>query len=371
VVDSLKALDPNRPIREADIRKPFQKVGLSRYDALSQKLGVSMRRREFLGFVGAAMSVPSAVRAQQIRLVGVLMNGTSDQPETRANVEAFSQELRKLGWVEGRNLRLEIRWNGGSADQARIYAVELASLKPDVVLCATTPNLIAMRPAAGVIPIVFVQVSDPVAQGFVHNITKPGGNITGFSAYEFSIGGKWLELLKEIAPKLTRVGVMFNPDTSPQSQFFVSAIVAASQAFGVQVVTLPVRATADIESAIESLSHDFEGGLILPTDTFTRTREDLIAGLTARHRVPAVSSYAEFIDLGGLMFYGPSTVEQMTDQYRQAATYADRILKGAKPGDLPIQGVSKFSLFINRKTAAAMGLEIPPRLLFTADRVIE
>jgi putative tryptophan/tyrosine transport system substrate-binding protein len=329
-----------------------------------------VRRREFIVLLGGAATWPFAAHAQQTRLVGILMNGNANEPNLQANVKAFTQGLADLGWVEGKNLRLEIRWNGGNAERARSFASELTTLSPAAIMSASTTNLLALRNATSTIPIVFLQVSDPVAQGFVSNLTKPGGNATGFSAYEFSIGGKWLELLKEIAPRLTHVAMMVNPDTAPQSRFFMKAIEAAAPAFSMRVEAAPVRAMSEIERAIEVAGQQ-GNGIIIPTDSYTRTRGAQIAEIALKRRVPVIGAFPEFIDQGGLMYYGPSSVENLAEQYRQAATYADRILKGAKPGDLPIQGATKFSLFINRKTATAFGLEIPPRLLFTADRVIE
>jgi putative ABC transport system substrate-binding protein len=238
-------------------------------------------------------------------------------------------------------------------------------------VCASTTNFLSLRKATRTVPLVFLQVSDPVMQGFVPNLTKPGGNATGFSAYEFSIGGKWLELLKQMAPSLTRVAVAFNPDTSPQSSFFMRAIEAAAPAFNVSVEAARVRTVTELDRAIEGEAGQRTSGVILTTDSFTRTRGPHIAELALKSRVPVIGAFPEFIDQGGLMYYGPTSLEHLTDQFRQAASYVDRILKGAKPGDLPIQNATKFSLFINRKTATALGLEIPPRLLFTAEKVIE
>jgi putative ABC transport system substrate-binding protein len=305
-----------------------------------------------------------------MRLIAVLMNGNSNEPALQANVAAFTQGLRDLGWVDGRNLRLEIRWNGGNVERARNFASELIGLSPAAIMSASTTNLLALRNATNTIPIVFLQVSDPVVQGFVPNLTKPSGNVTGFSAYEFSIGGKWLELLKQIAPRLAHVSMVVNPDTAPQSKFFMKAIEAAAPAVNVRVEGAPVRSMPDIERAIVNAGQK-GAGIIIPTDSYTRGHGQQIADIALKSRVPVIAAFPEFIDQGGLMFYGPSSIENLTEQYRQAASYVDRILKGAKPGDLPIQGATKFSLFINRKTATVLGLEIPSRLLFTADKVIE
>jgi len=331
-----------------------------------------MRRREFIaGLGGAAALWPFAAHPQQTRVVGLLMNGNSNELPLQANVKAFADRLSQLGWVEGNNLRLEVRWHGGNVESARNFAAELVALKPAVITPASTTNLLALRNATNTIPIVFLQVSDPVAQGFVPNLTKPGGNSTGFSAYEFSIGGKWLDLLKEISPGLARVAVMSNHETSPQSKFFIRAIEAAASGLKVRVDQASVRSMADIESAIENAARQPAGGIIVPTDSYTRVRGERIAELALKHKVPAIGAFPEFIDQGGLMYYGPSWADNLIEQFRYAAGYVDRILKGTKPGDLPVQSADKFVLFINRKTATTFGLEIPPKLLFTADKVIE
>jgi len=238
-----------------------------------------------------------------------------------------------------------------------------------VILASSTTNLMVLRQATETIPIVFLQVSDPVAQGFVASMTKPGGNLTGFSQYEFSIGRKWLDLLKEAAPHVVRVAVLFNPDTSPQSKFYMRSVEAGAASLGVRVVHAAVRSTGEIESVLQSFANDADGGLILPTDTFTRMRVNLIADLASRHRLPAISATPDFPKEGGLMYYGTTT--RLPDIYRQASSYVDRILKGSKPGDLPIQGADKYTLVINLKIAKALGLNIPLPLLGLADEVIE
>ena len=331
-----------------------------------------MQRREFIaGIGGMAAMWPLAARAQKTRTIGILMNGAAGEAMPQTNANAFVEGLRALGWVDGRNLRIEYRWNSGSAERVKAHAQDLVKLNPEVILSASTTNLVALRRATQSIPIVFLQVSDPLAQGYVTSVTRPGGNITGFSAFEFSIGGKWIELLKEVAPKLTRVAVMSNPDTSPQTKFFLRAIQSAAPTFNIEVVAAPVRSEADIVSTIGNLSGTNPGGLILPTDSYTRLRQTRIAELAREARVPALSAVLAFIDEGGLLSYGAGSTEALIAQYRQAASYVDRILKGTKPGDLPVQATTKFELGINRKTATVLGLEIPPKLLFTADRVIE
>ncbi len=299
----------------------------------------------------------------------MLMNGAATEALPQSRVAAFVQALRQAGWIEGQNLRIDIRWNAGDAQLARIYAAQLIGLMPDVILAASTTNLTVIQQATSVVPVVFVSVSDPVAQGFVASIAKPGGNLTGFSASEFSIGGKWVDLLKELAPGLVRVGVLFNPDTSPQSKFFMRSIEAAAPKLAVQAVAVPVRSTGDIEAAIESFARDPNGGLILPSDTFTRLRQKLIVDLAARQHLPSISASDDFPKDGGLMYYGATI--NLLDQYRQAATYVDRILKGAKAGDLPVQRADKYTLVINLKTAKALGLTVPLPLQGLADELIE
>ena len=256
-----------------------------------------MKRREFISLLGgAAVAWPLAARAQlgPMRHIGVPMNGAATETAPQSYVAAFVQALRQLGWTEGQNVRIDIRWSAGDAALARTYAAQLIGLTPDVIFASSTTNLIANQQATNTVPVVFVQVSDPVEQGFVTNVTLPGGNLTGFSTFEFSVGGKWLELLKEIAPGLSRVGVMFNPDTSPQSKFFMRSIEAAAPSHGVQAVVVPVRTTADIEPAFEGFARAPNGGLILPTDSFTNLRSSLIIDLAARHRLPAISAYERF-----------------------------------------------------------------------------
>jgi putative ABC transport system substrate-binding protein len=333
-----------------------------------------MIRREVITLLGGAASAawPLAVRAQQperVRRIGVLMNGAATETAPQSYLAAFVQGLRHLGWTDGQNIRVDIRWNAGDAALSRIYAAQLIGLMPDVIVTSSTTNLIAVRQATATVPIVFLSVSDPVAQGFVGNVAKPGGNLTGFSAYEFSIGGKWLDLLKEIAPGIERVGVMFNPDTSPQSEFFVRSVEAAAPALGVQSIVVPVRTTAEIEPAFETFARLPKGGLILTTDTFTDMRQNLIVDLASRYRLPAISSNPRFPRDGGLMCYGISL--NTADRFRQAAGYVDRILKGARAGDLPVQQADKYTLTINLKTARTLGLTIPLPLIGRADEVIE
>jgi putative tryptophan/tyrosine transport system substrate-binding protein len=331
-----------------------------------------VKRREFITLLGGAVAWPLVARAQQserVRRIGVLMNGAATETRPQSYVAAFVREMRQLGWTEGRNLRIDVRWNAGDAALARIYAAQLIGLTPDVILTASTTNLTVVQQATSTVPVVFVQVSDPVEQGFVASITKPGGNLTGFSMYEFSVGGKWVDLLKEIAPSLVRVAVMFNPDTSPQSKFFMRSVEAAAPSHGVQAIAAPVRTTTEIEAALQDFSREPNSGLILPTDTFTRLRLKLIVELAERHRLPSISAEDDFAKDGGLMSYG--ALINLPDQYRQAASYVDRILKGEKPGDLPVQRAVKYRLVLNLKTAKALGLTVPLPLTGLADEVIE
>jgi len=299
----------------------------------------------------------------------VLMNGVATDAELQSHVAALIQELRQLGWVEGQNLRVDIRWPPGNAALAQTYAAQLIGLMPDVIVAVTTLNLEVVRQATNTVPVVFLRVSDPVAQGFVASLPKPGGNLTGFSGTEFSVGGKWLDLLYEIVPGLARVAVMFNPDTAPQAKLFMRAIEDAASSLRVQPVVVPVHAVADIEPALSSFARTPNGGLILTTDPFTYLRQQLIAELAIRHRLPAISWDPIFPKAGGLMSYGSNV--NVLDQFRQAAGYVDRIFKGTKPADLPVQAPTKYELVINLKTAKSLGLNVPPTLPARADEVIE
>ena len=328
-------------------------------------------RREFITLLGgAATARPLAAWAQQtdrVRRIGVLMNGVATDSTAQSYVAEFVQTLDNLGWVEGQNLHIDYRWNAGEPLLARTYVAELISLKPDAILSSSTTNLVALQRVTHTIPIVFVEVSDPVAQGFIPSLAHPGGNITGFTAFMASMGGQWIELLKEIAPTVARTLLIYNPETSPQSELFLKSIQAAAPSFSVEVSRASVRDTNDIESAIDIFSRRPNGGLIVPSDTFTQMRRGLIVELAARHRLPAIYRSPEFVRNGGLMSYGFDFVEQ----FRQAASYIDQILKGAMPGELPVKQPTRFSLVINRKTAKALGLEISSKLLARADEVVE
>ena len=332
-----------------------------------------MRRRDFFGAIGSiTAALPLAVRAQdRVRRVGVLMNAAATDALPRSYIEAFLEALRQLGWTEGRNLHVDVRWNAGDAQLARTYAAQLIGLTPDVILSASTNNLSILRQATNTVPIVFVQVSDPVAQGFISTLARPDGNVTGFSNLEFSIGGKCVELIKQMAPALLHVAVMFNPDTSPQSKYFLRAVEAAARTINLQVTTTPVHAPHDIETSIETLSRQPNSGLIVLPDGFAQVNHKLIVELTVRYRLPVIAmlSGLYFARAGGLMTYAQAG--GLVEQFRLAGGYVDRILKGARPGELPIQLATDYRLFINRRTATLLGLEIPPKLLFTADEVVE
>jgi putative ABC transport system substrate-binding protein len=323
---------------------------------------MSIRRRDFITLLGSAAVWPLAARAQQFRRVGVLVDSGATDP---ADVAVFVQALRKLGWFDGQNLRLDIRWHN-DPERGRAFVTELTAIAPDVILTSTTANLTALQRATRTIPIVFLQVSDPVVQGLVANLAHPGGNITGFTAFEFSMGPKWLDLLKQMVPGLARVAVMFSPQT-PQSKFWLSAVEAVGPSLGVEVIAAPIRDADEIERAIESLARAPNSGLIVPTDGLLGLHAKLVAELATRHRLPAIYNSADYLMYGGLMYYG----YVRTDQFRQAAVYVDRILKGTNPGDLPIQAPARFELMINLKTAKALGIEVPIGLMLRADELVE
>jgi putative tryptophan/tyrosine transport system substrate-binding protein len=333
-------------------------------------MSTHMRRRDVLtGFAGAAVPVllgSLAARAQQPRRIGVLMNGVATDEPYRSHMAAFVEQLRKLNWIDGQNIHIEYRSNGSDAELARTYAGELVTLGLDVIVAASTSNLIALQRLSPAAPIVFVQVSDPVKQGFVLSFNHPGGNITGFTSYEFSIGGKWLDLLKQMAPATTHVALMFNPHTAPQSKFFMDSLEAAAPSAGVRAAAVPVQSPDELESVIANVARQPNGGIIFPTDSFINVHRRTIIEAAARYRIPAIYTNEVARD-GGLMYY----VTQYVEQFRQAGVYVDRILKGTKAGDLPVQTPTRFKLGINLKTARALGIEVPVGLLLIADEQIE
>ena len=329
-----------------------------------------MRRRDFITLLGGAGAWPIAARAQQgqrMRRVGVLVAAAADDPEYQARNAAFLQSLQQLGWADGRNVRIDTRWATTNSDDVRKHAAELAALAPDVLVAATgTITVAALLQATRTVPIVFVVVIDPVGAGFVASLARPGGNATGFTTFEYGMSGKWLELLKEIAPGTTRVAVLRDPAiASGIGQF--GAIQAVAPSLKVELSPVDVRDAGEIESAVTAFARSANGGLIVTPSALTTRYRDLIVALAARHKLPAVYANRYFVTGGGLTFYGPDFI----DQYRRAAGYVDRILKGEKPADMPVQAPTKYELVINLKTAKALGLAVPPSLLARADEVIE
>jgi putative tryptophan/tyrosine transport system substrate-binding protein len=329
-----------------------------------------MRRREFITLVGgAAAGWPLAARAQQgLRRIGVLMGFPETDTDARAFVAAFRDGLQKLGWTEGRNVRLDIRWTSpGNAEEMQRFAKELVALQPDVILAFATPVTAALQRETRAIPIVFAAVADPVGSGFVASLSRPGGNMTGFINSEASIGGKWLGLIKEIAPDIKRAAIMFNPDTAPGGgSYQLGSFEAAARSLGVEPITARVGSDADIEAAISSLGRD-RAGLVLTNDSFLAVHQQTIISLAARNNVPAIFDNPSFARNGGLISYGPS----FTDIFRRAAGHVDRILRGTKASDLPVEVPTNFDLVINLKTAKALGLDVPWQLQQLADEVIE
>ena len=332
------------------------------------------RRREFIALVGGAAAAwpldARAVMAQSMertRRIAVLSGFAASDPEAQARVAAFREGLAELGWTQGRNVRIDFRWGTGAADQMRAFAKELVELKPDLIVGVTTPAVAALRQETRTIPIVFVQVVDPLGRGFISNLARPGGNMTGFVNFEFSMGGKWLETLKQIAPHITRVALVFNPDTAPFAASFVRVVEAVAPSFSATAVAAPVRDDAELERAVGAFAAKPDGGLIIVPDLFIASHREQVVALAARHRLPAVYPFRYFAASGGLISDGVDTL----DLFRRSASYVDRILKGANPGELPVQTPSKFELVINLKTAKALDLTVPPALLARADEVME
>ena len=328
-----------------------------------------MRRREFIGLIGGAAALPFVANAQQgerIRRVGVLVPFAKDDAVGQARIAAFLQALQQLGWTTDRNLQVEYRWTTGDLDTSRKAAMELASLPLDVIFATATPSVAALQQATRTLPIVFVMVADPVTAGFVSSLAKPGGNITGFPNFEYGIGTKWLELLKEISPRITRVGVIRDPTvTSNVGQF--AAVQSVAPSFGVELTPLGGRDAKEIERTITEFARGSNCGLVCAAAPLTVNNRDLIISLAARHKMPACYPFRFFVADGGLMSYGADPI----NFYRQAAGYVDRILKGEKPADLPVQAATRYELVVNLKTAKALGLSVPPSLLTRADEVIE
>jgi putative ABC transport system substrate-binding protein len=329
-----------------------------------------MTRRNFIALLGStATTWPLAARGQQAgptRRIAVLMAFAENDPEAQANITVFREALQKLDWTDGRNVRIDYRWGGADAERIRGYAIELVGLKPDVILASTALVLQPLRQETRSIPIVFTQIGEPVQSGFVASLAHPGGNITGFTAFEASIWGKSLEMLKEVAPHVAHVAAILNPDQAPQAGMW-RAVEAAAPSLGLKATATPVRNAAEIERAINAFAREPNGGLIVLPSGPTVVHRELIIALAARHRLPAIYAYRRFVADGGLICYGLD----LADQYRGAAAYVDRILRGERPADLPVQQPTKFELVINLTTAKALNLSIPESFLLRADQVIE
>jgi putative ABC transport system substrate-binding protein len=328
-----------------------------------------MNRRQCIALLGGAAAWPLAARAQQgdrVGRVGVLMSGDANDPVWKPRFSAFTQALAGLGWTVDRNVRMEAWWGGGDSNRIRALAQELVGLQPDIIVTDSTVATAAVQRETQTIPIVFVSVSDPVASGLVARLDRPSGNITGFANFEASLGGKWLELLLEIAPGLKRAAIMFNPDTAPVSAYMPSFEAAARSLKVVQTIA-PVHGDGEIQTAIITLGREPGGGLVVMPDFFTTAHRAPIILAAARNNVPAAYANSEFVREGGLLSYGPDQV----DPWRRAATYVDRVLRGAKPSELPVQLPTKFEMVVNPKTAKALGLAVPPSILLRADEVIE
>jgi putative ABC transport system substrate-binding protein len=329
-----------------------------------------VNKRAFISLLGSTAAVwPLVARAQQgerARQIGMLMSFDATDPEAQLRIAAFEQGMRELGWVEGRNLRSEYRWAVGDADLLRRNARELLAMAPDLILANSTPVTVALHEQGQTVPVVFVQVTDPVGQGLVASLARPGGNLTGFTSFEFSIGTKWLEMLKVVAPHVSRVALVFNPKTAPFADLFRQPIEAAAPSFDVTAISAAAGDAAEIERALEAFGREPDGGLIVLPDVSTMYHRDLIITLAARHRLPAIYPFRYFAASGGLMSYGTD----VSDVFRRAAGYVDRILKGARAG-LPVQAPSKFELVMNLKAAKTLGISMPPLLLGRADEVIE
>jgi putative tryptophan/tyrosine transport system substrate-binding protein len=331
-----------------------------------------VRRRDLIALLGGAVTLrPFPARAQkgeQARRIGVLMGLAESDEEARSDISALKAGLKELGWSEDRNIAIDLRWGAGDSSRMRALAAELVGLHPDLLIGHTTGPTTALRQATDTIPIIFIQISDPIGSGFISSLAGPGGNLTGFSNYELSMGGKWLQLLTEIAPGLTRVGVLFNPRTAPYvPRYYLISLEAAAPRHRVELVTLPVESPAEIEEGIDKLAQQAGAGLAIMPDSFGLVHRDLIVGLTLKHKLPTISPYRDYIAVGGLLSYGVD----IPDLFRRAADYVDRVFKGERPGDLPVQQPTKFELVINQKTATALGLTVPPALFAQADEVIE
>jgi putative ABC transport system substrate-binding protein len=329
-----------------------------------------LRRREFIALLGGAAATwslaASAQQPKRMRQIGVLMSFAANDPEGLSRAAAFENGLRKLGWIRGHNLRIEYRW-AENPEVLRTDAIGLVGMAPDLILANSTPVMAALQEQRHAVPIVFTQVTDPVGEGLVLNLAHPGGHLTGFTSFEFSIGTKWLETLKQVATRVTRVALVFNPQTAPFADLFWRPIEAAAPSFAVVPTSVGPLTFAELERMVDVFAREPNGGLIVLPDVSTLNYRDGVIGLAARHRLPAVFPERIFATSGGLLSYG----SDLSDVFRRAAGYVDRILKGEKPADLPVQSPTKYELVINLKTAKALGIEVPPSLLARADEVIE
>jgi putative tryptophan/tyrosine transport system substrate-binding protein len=330
-----------------------------------------MRRRKFIKLiVGTAAAWPLGAGAQQpdrMRRIGVLMGFAESDREGQTFVAAFREELQKLGWAEGRNIRIDYRWTALDKELIKRFAKELVALQPDLILTQSTPATAELLQQTRTIPIVFALVADPIGSGFVVSFPRPGGNITGFVTMEPTVASKWLELLKETAPRVARVAMLFNPATAPYAEYWLNPFKAAAASFAVQAIVAPVHGTSELEFVVAAHAHEPNGGLIVMPDTFTTEHRSEITSLAARYRLPAVYPYRVFAESGGLLSYG----DDLTDNFRRAASYVDRILKGEKPAELPVQAPVKFELSINLKAARALGIAVAPSMIARADQVLD
>jgi putative tryptophan/tyrosine transport system substrate-binding protein len=329
-----------------------------------------MRRREFTRLLGATVMWSVASSAQQterVRRIGVLTSAAESDQEGQSSIAAFREGLRKLGWVEGRNSEIDIRWASADIELMKRFAKELVTLQPDLILTSSTAAAATMLQQTRTIPIVFVLVADPVGSGFVASLSRPGGNATGFTPIVGSLGGKWVALLKEIAPRVTRVTLLFNPPTATFIEGYLNPFKAAAASVGAEAIVAPVSDMPSVESLVTAEAREPSTGLVVIPDAFTVGHRAEITGLAARYHIPAIYWSRSFAEAGGLISYGPYIVEE----YRRAASYADRILKGSKPSELPVQAPVKFELMVNLKTAKALGLDVPPSLLAAAADVID
>ena len=327
-------------------------------------------RREFITLLGGAAAWPLAARAQQaerVRRIGVLMGLAQNDPESQPRISAFEQALEERGWMKGRNVQLDYRWAPGNAERMRPSAKELIELSPDVIVTHTTPATVAAQNETQTTPIVFVQVSDPVASGLVASLARPGGMLTGFANYEFPLAGKWVEMLKEVAPATVRIALVYNPQTAPFAENYRAPFEAAARSLSIEPIAGPTRDESEIETVIAALGREPGSGLIVMPDLFMVVHRKPIIALADRYHLPAVYPFRYWVVDGGLLSYGIDVL----DLFRRTASYVDRILRGEKPSDLPVQAPTKFELVINLKTAKALGLEVPPTLLARADEVIE